>query len=319
MPLHLRRCTWFGCSLSAALAFALGACAADADAPEPAKAAATSGAAVTAIEVSANELSFQTQSFTLEPGQERFLCFASTLDQDVVVQGFSSAGGAFVHHVVLVRTLVPEPDGMSECDVLFRQTWDPLFVSGTGQNTLEFPQDSGHEIKAGTQLVTQLHLLNASAERVTGSHRITMQRTTAQNPRPIGTMVFGRQDLSLPPGQHTEVQADCQLSAPAHLLAVFPHMHMLGSAMHFEVGSTQDSLKELFVRDPYDFDNQHMDMVDLELAAGAATRVRCSYDNDTDKTVTFGESSHSEMCFFVGFALDSRGLQLCRSGAMGRR
>jgi len=54
-----------------------------------------------------------------------------------------------------------------------------------------------------------------------------------------------------------------------------------------------------------------VEALDLQLAPGDATSVRCQYENTTDKVVGFGESTRSEMCFFVGFALDSTGLRSC--------
>jgi hypothetical protein len=50
---------------------------------------------------------------------------------------------------------------------------------------------------------------------------------------------------------------------------------------------------------PYSFEEQRYLRLepDLHLAAGDRVSVECGYENDTGNTVTFGDSSLSEMCF----------------------
>jgi len=48
--------------------------------------------------------------------------------------------------------------------------------------------------------------------------------------------------------------------------------------------------------------------------AGDVTRVTCNYENTTDETITFGESTKNEMCFLVGFAADRAGTGGCTVG-----
>src|SRR5690349_17809961 len=76
---------------------------------------------------------WSTGNFMLAPGQERYLCFASSLADDLVVNGYSSDQAPFVHHMIFSRTSAPEIDGFSECDVAFKTSWDPLFITGTGR------------------------------------------------------------------------------------------------------------------------------------------------------------------------------------------
>src|SRR6201999_4522438 len=103
---------------------------------------------------------FRTDQLTVEGGQERYLCFTTDIPDEIVIDGYHHGPQSFVHHVVPVRTNAPEPDGFSECDVLFRTSWDPLFITGAGSSEIRFEPGVGHDIKAGTQLLVQLHLLN---------------------------------------------------------------------------------------------------------------------------------------------------------------
>ena len=40
-----------------------------------------------------------------------------------------------------------------------------IFISGAGKNTLTMPEGAGYNVASGTQLVLQLHLLNATPMR----------------------------------------------------------------------------------------------------------------------------------------------------------
>lgn len=256
-------------------------------------------------------LVMQTDEFTVAPGQERYLCFTKRLEEDVVIDGYSSKAQRFVHHLVFVQTLVPEPEGFSECETLFRMTWDPLYISGAGDSALEFPDDAGHKLTKGTQLLVQMHLLNAGDRAVQGSVAIDMHRSTAANPRPVSTYVFGTTKLALPPHQQSQVAGHCEVKEPLQLIAAFPHMHMLGTGLRFERGADDRDMKTLFAREPYDFDDQHIEAIDIALQPGDRVRTTCAYDNTSASPVMFGESTTTEMCFFIAFAIDRDKLSLC--------
>lgn len=253
----------------------------------------------------------RTEKFTLDPGQEQYLCYATTLDEDLVIGGYSSKAQTFVHHLVFVKPLAPEPDGFSECDTLFRMTWEPLYITGAGDAKLEFPKDAGHKLAKGTQLLVQMHLLNVNDEPVEGSVEIDMHRSTAENPRSVSAFAFGTSDLSLPPNQESEAIGTCELKERVELIAAFPHMHLLGTKMAVDVGSSEDEMKRVFERDPYDFDDQHIEPLQLTLEPGDKARVTCGYNNTHSEVIGFGESTNTEMCFFIGFALDREGLGTC--------
>lgn len=261
------------------------------------------------------EVVFRTDQFTLEPGQERFLCYAQTLKEDVVVDGYTKPAQAFVHHMVFAKTSGTEPEGLSDCDVLFRFTWEPLFLAGAGASQIDFPNGVAQVMPAGTRLLSQLHLLNASTKPVTDSAEIHLHPSPIQNPRPMAAYALGNFDVSLPPNQASVVESVCTIPETTNFVAAFPHMHRLGTSLTFEVGPSADRLTKVFERDPYNFDDQHLDLLNLTLNAGDVTRVTCHYENTTDRTVSFGESTSNEMCFLVGFAADRPSMGGCVVGS----
>jgi hypothetical protein len=249
------------------------------------------------------ELVFRTDPIELPAGTESYTCFAATLNDDVVVDGFSKSGQQFVHHIQFVRAILPEPEGLSKCDVLFKLTWLPIFLAGNGPSELRLDNGVGQVLSGGDQLVVQMHLLNTSNRDVKQAVEIRMHRSTASDPTPVSPWAIGSSEIDLAPRQPGQAQNVCTMSGPVDLVAVFPHMHMLGKQLKVEVGKSLDAMKPLYTRDPYDFDDQHMEKVHMSLAEGDMLRVTCNYLNTTDKKVAFGESSRDEMCFFVAFAL----------------
>ncbi len=308
--------------IAALLPIALIACGDDRgsdDADSPRETTEVSGAVQVepGVHVAEDEATLRTEEFTVEPGEETYLCYAASVPEDLVIDGFSVEGAAFLHHLLLSRATAEEPEGLSECDVLFRYTWQPFFGAGAGDSELRFPDGTGHRIDAGQQLVLQMHLLNSTEAPLTGSAEIVLHRSTAAEPETIGTKTFGTFELSLPPAQTSQVEATCTIEEPIELLAVLPHMHQLGTALTFEVGDSEDSMAMVYERDPYDFDEQYVDPFELTLQPGELTRLRCSYFNPHDEEVGFGESSLDEMCFMMGFTRGEHAIGGCTLGESG--
>jgi hypothetical protein len=272
------------------------------------------GASSSGIEVSDEQAVFRTDEITVEAGAERFVCFAADVPEDLVIDGYRHEAQSQVHHVIFSRAMAPEPDGLAECDVLFRNSWEPLFPTGAGASEIEFPDGVGHKLTAGEQLVLQLHLLNAAAEAVTDRVEIVMHRSHAADPRPVGTYVFGTLNVMLPPAQQSQIRGVCELEEKVELIAAFPHMHLLGQSLRFETGPSEAALEQVFERNPYDFDDQALTPIELTLDVGDFARVTCDYDNPYQQPITFGESTTNEMCFFVGLATDREGVSSCMFG-----
>jgi hypothetical protein len=191
-------------------------------------------------------------------------------------------------------------------------TWSPLFGAATSDATLQFPEGHAAIIRAGEQLVAQLHLLNTDDAPATGALELRMHPTDTVDPEPVGLYGFGGLTLAIP--ARTERATLSHTCMPAENLTIFsviPHMHYRGRALRFEVGDSVETLEEVFRRDPYDFDDQRFEEFTLDVAAGAVTRVSCDFENETDEVIGFGESSHDEMCFLLAYALGRNGISGC--------
>jgi hypothetical protein len=297
------------------LAVALAACSSGKHEAGPTHAQEGPAAASVPVGISATDdgAVFKTDEYTLDPGQERFLCFAANADEDLVIQSVSHEARPGLHHVIFSKANAPEPDGFSECDTLFRFSWEPIYLTGAGASSLELPEGFAHRVAAGMQMVVQLHLLNTTDKPIRDSVEIRLRASKVEAPKPVAGYAFGNFDLHLPPLQPSSVQAECDVKEDVHILAAFPHMHLLGKRLTFEVARAGGAFAQVFERDPYDFDDQHMEALDLSLSVGDRTRVHCEYENPYDQEITFGESTTNEMCFLVGFAADREKISGCIS------
>lgn len=268
-----------------------------------------SSAAPTAL-ASGSEFSFESDTYAVPAGTEKYMCFTKKITEDMWVDKFSHGDQANVHHLVLVRTLAPESDEPFECPVFFKTTWIPLFATGTSDAELVTPSGSSFSLPKGTQLLLQLHLLNAGVDTATGKVDIAM-RKVAKTPSEAGVYGFGTTLITLPPGEVTTVKNDCVVKNDVDVFAVFPHMHTLGKSLTFETGPDPDHLTQEYEVHDWDFGNQFIAPHPLHLYAGEATRTTCTYDNTRSQAVTFGESTENEMCFFTAFRTNYQGLDGC--------
>lgn len=254
---------------------------------------------------------FRTEDFELAPGQERYLCYAVTTQERLAVKQFSSSKHPTVHHLLFSEASSPEPEGTSECAVLFKATWMPMFFATTAATEIAMPDGAAKLLEPGSQMVVQLHLVNTTDKRVTDFSEIRMVRSNDANPEPVRVFAFGTTNIHLPPQQTTTLAGNCTVKNDVRLFAFMPHMHLLGKRLELLTGADENNLQSVFVRDPYDFNNQYIEPLPLNIPAGSAVQTRCTYDNPGDKEVTFGESSYDEMCFVAGLQVGGSGLSSC--------
>lgn len=238
-----------------------------------------------------------TGQWTMPPGTEGYVCVRQTIEEDLYVSGFDAINPLGTHHTLLTMGAPNAPDGLTPCTAGDNRPLS-VFGSGVGTDPLEFPPGVGLHIAKGTQLLLNLHLFNLGTEDLSGTsgtrvHAIAESDVTER----AEGLLAGTIALDLPPGQTTTSTGYCTMSSNVTVFAVAPHMHTLG--IHEKVVAAPASGPEVTLVDaPYDFNEQSYHLIDpIKLAKGDRVRVECTHHNTTDKTVVFGESTLSEMCF----------------------
>lgn len=117
--------------------------------------------------------------------------------------------------------------------------------------------------------------------------------------------MLGAFQINLPPNStNVDVTSVCTLNGdePVTLLTTSPHAHRMANHMKFTLERANG---EKIVMHDQSFNFEEQGQFDLKeplvVNKGDKLITTCTYDNDTDKTVTFGEDTGNEMCF--NFAL----------------
>lgn len=260
-----------------------------------------------------------TDTYRLEPGEEKYMCYQFYSPDDAVgitrVEAISMPG---VHHIGLFQAFGrDEPPEAHECDTLIKQTWLPIWASGTGSPMLQLPAGTAFKIQPGTQYIVQLHLQNATEEVATirAGLNLTYDRDVGAL-QAAGMYAFGTFQMEVPPQTtgHEVPVTDCVVNKPMNVFAAFPHMHKYGTrlAVTRTVGAANP--EPFYEIDPWTFGDQPMEPMDVQVAPGDRFDMTCYYNNPTGQAIPYGESSEQEMCFFVLFYYPFDSLGGCVDG-----
>lgn len=240
-----------------------------------------------------------TGKWELEPGAEGYRCVRYTLPEDVYFGGVRALIPLGTHHTVLtVGDDTSTPDGITTCTAS-TNAQRQIAGSGVGTNEYFLPKGVAVRLRAGQQLLLNLHLFNVSEEPLSGTSGTLIKTVDASEIEHTADIALaGPINLSIPVGGPTVQSGNCTFTQDSTLLAVVPHMHQLGIHLKATAHSSIDG--DVVIHDAaYDFDEQLVYPFDkpVRMKTGDKLQVDCTYMNTTDKLVNFGNSSLEEMCF----------------------
>lgn len=238
-----------------------------------------------------------TGDWMLAPGTENYTCVRKTITEDLYVKAFEAIIPLGTHHTLLTVGDPDQPDGITDCNAGTNRPMS-VFGSGVGTDPIHFPDGVALKIAKGTQLLLNLHLFNTGSDELTGTSGTRIQTMDPSEVKNLAEGILaGTVSLDLPPGQTTVSTGYCTMSSDVTLFAVAPHMHKLG--IYARVAAESAARGETMLFDgPYDFNEQSYHLITpLSLDKGDRVKVECTHRNTTSETVTFGESTLSEMCF----------------------
>lgn len=176
-----------------------------------------------------------------------------------------------------------------------------IAASGVGTDAITYPEGVAVHAPKGSQLILNLHLFNATDLPVTGRSGTLVKTVPADAVQERATTTLaGPLNLRIPPGRVTQT-GRCTITRDITLAFISPHMHQLGVHMR-GVAKRASGGETVLYDDAYDFYEQRIYPIEpTTLSAGDTVEVECTYDNGTNATVGFGDSSLAEMCFLVLF------------------
>ncbi len=270
---------------------------------------------------------------TLAPGAQTYQCWFAPVPQGVpypIVSLQQQVPTEGVHHYAVFTTTDryqgPQDAGI-DCSGM-GPTWGLVTGGGVGTPSVTFPTgtamtlnppDAGNPLPTVTQVILQLHLLNATPAPITiPPAYINLVGTTepASSFQQIGLLIAGSLNITLPPQTNNiQVAGGCggTLSANGgsatvgnspempNIFAVFPHMHTLGTNIEVQLTPQGSSTPNTLVNKAWNFGEQGLVAVNPTASAhaGDEVQVTCTYDNTTSNTVNFGLTTADEMCLGV--------------------
>lgn len=239
--------------------------------------------------------------YTLQPGEEKYFCYTTRLpaDRDVVITKITPTYGVGTHHILFSQTIATEPEGFSECNVLIRTTWVPLYAGGLDSGPLALPENTGFKtLERGQQVLMQLHLQNASDAPITAKTSLRIDIADA-TPEITTAGIYGldNRKLSIPPRSDMTHSMSCTMDKDLEVFAVLGHMHKHG--VHLDVSRGATAGTELLYEETWNFEEQPVTPASFRVNKGDNLHLRCTHKNMGDSPVVYGESSDTEMCAFV--------------------
>lgn len=263
-------------------------------------------------------MSLMEGDWTLQPGEEGYYCVYATVPRDLYIKAFRPLIPAGTHHTVLTLYTGSHADGTVPCSV-GTNGQSMIYGSGVGSPDFTFPSGVGLHLRAGTRLLLNLHLYNASDAPLSGRSGTLFQEAAPGEVQHEAELVLAgpTATLTVPTGTSTQ-SGSCQISSitsePIQVFSLSQHMHKLGRNLRSVVTRGGETIMLQDV--PYDFENQTFQLVTphIELRPGDTLTTYCTYDNNTGATVRFGESSDDEMCFTDIFYYPAQGANFICTG-----
>ena len=185
----------------------------------------------------------------------------------------------------------------------------------------QMPEGAGMLLPAGARIVIQMHYNNASAESRTDRTRVALHFARAPIDKRVYSIPVLDQTFTIPPGaRRHEVRAMRWISQDSQLIAISPHMHLLGRDMKVTATYPDGTVKPLIHIDDWDFHWQGTYTYGQPVALPGGTRIDMTavFDNSPEsprqpsrppRTVRWGEGTTDEMAIvFLRLTIDAERL-----------
>jgi peroxiredoxin/mono/diheme cytochrome c family protein len=179
--------------------------------------------------------------------------------------------------------------------------WAPGFTPSV------LPEGTGYRLPKGADVVLQIHYYRTGKPEKDRT-RVGIYLEKKPNPQPVGIAWLINPIFRIPAGtERHEVRAMWIAPRDVEVVAITPHMHLLGREMRIEAELPDGTKKTLIWINDWDFkwqDTYHY-KTPVKLPRGTRVTVYAFYDNSEKnpnnpnkppKDVTWGERTQDEMC-----------------------
>lgn len=261
------------------------------------------------------------EAYTVEAvGQDEYRCFVLpvNLEEDRWVRGIEILPEAkeVVHHVsvyldesgkaVELQKADPKPGYESFGGIGFAVSgslggWAP------GNTPFLLPEGIGRRLPKECHIVIQVHY-HKSGREVLDRSRLGVYLHDKPVKQELAEIAVASRLLFIPAGaKNHRVAGGTTIGEDSHILAILPHMHLLGTEINVTASLPDGSRQPLVWVDDWEFNWQETYIYEEPIALPRGTRIdlEAFYDNSADneknpndppKFVKWGEESSDEMC-----------------------
>jgi Copper type II ascorbate-dependent monooxygenase, C-terminal domain len=265
-------------------------------------------------------LTLSSPSFTLQPGEELFRCWYTTIDSAADLQAvrMHSTMSPGSHHFIVYTTQNPlRPDGTFEdCakragGTSLRDTPVWLYATQDPEAELQMPSGTALPLRSKQPVYFDMHYINATTSPMTVQVKLDVESQSGTFQK-VGAYVTYNTQIDIPPGGTQTVSGDCDVPAGAQFFTMSTHSHKRTVDAMATRGSAAG---EMLV---HTTDWEHATITNwaapafLTFAAGEKLHYQCSYKNDSANPIKEGESAEkNEMCMAVGYYFPATNGSFC--------
>jgi peroxiredoxin/mono/diheme cytochrome c family protein len=270
----------------------------------------------------------------------RHFVIPTNFDRDMFVQAIDIQPGnrRTVHHVIVYCDTSGTARKLDESDPgpgYKAFGWPGFIPAGMlggwapGFSPQKLPEGTGYRLPKGADVVLQIHYYRTGKPERDRT-RVGLYFAKSPNPQPIGIAWLINPFFTIPPGaERHEVRAYWIAPRDVEVVAITPHMHLLGREMKVDAYTPDGKTIPLIWVKDWDFkwqDTYHY-KTPVRLPRGTRVEVRAYYDNSEKnpnnpskppKPVSWGEKTTDEMCLVFLHILGEEGLRRPRGGGLLR-
>jgi hypothetical protein len=182
------------------------------------------------------------------------------------------------------------------CHVFFAGAMTPDF-------DYRFPTGVALRLPANAQLDFNVHYVNRSPADLPGEAFANLYFADRANIHTVArSLNYANQDISLPPGRRTTLTKAFPVATRTTVLGLTSHMHALGERFEIRLRRANGTESSVYLNTDWEHPAFINFPTPLVLEAGDALVSVVTWNNTTDRTVTFGLASSDEMDIIFGYA-----------------
>jgi Copper type II ascorbate-dependent monooxygenase, C-terminal domain len=267
-------------------------------------------------------VSITTDEFLLKAGNETYKCqnFDNPFGgKDTAIQRVVNDMSPGSHHLHLYHMATTSTRTLEDCT---SSDFHPLmFTASSPHNELAYPAGMAAKLTAAQGLRVQLHYINSTDKDIMVKATLKLSPVdVASVTKWVSELYFNQLGVKVAPGAGQTVTTTCAIPdtyGPIGLVAGYTHMHKRG--VHFVAQTSTGAM----LADVDSWDEPPTILYDTPIMLNPGDKITwtCTYNNDTGRTLTFGESAETnEMCIYLArffSAPDGAQLECQANGATG--